>query len=166
MIVTMFKLYCERFESRSHFKSRLSLIVWVNVVLNRTVVGDSDWCCDNLCGSHPQSQSELYHISWWYCTLYSAYIDVIGQLRHDIMLVICQLSHDVNWLWRLVMYLVHFDPSIVTVKQPSIVSKIVSSPLILLLLSISRLNGAGNCWLWFSSVCSKLVNQISKVSLW
>ena len=25
-------------EPRSHFKSRLSLIVWVNVVLNRTVV--------------------------------------------------------------------------------------------------------------------------------
>ena len=30
--------YCERFESRSHFKSRLGLIVQVNVVLNRTVV--------------------------------------------------------------------------------------------------------------------------------
>ena len=33
---------CERFEPRSHFKSRLSLIVQVNVVLNRTVVVDSD----------------------------------------------------------------------------------------------------------------------------
>ena len=32
---------CERFELRSHFK-RLSLIVRVNVVLNRTVVVDSD----------------------------------------------------------------------------------------------------------------------------
>ena len=32
---------CERFEPRSHFK-RLSLIVPVNVVLNRTVVVDSD----------------------------------------------------------------------------------------------------------------------------
>ena len=31
----------ERFEPRSHFKSRLSLIVWVNIVLNRTVVVDS-----------------------------------------------------------------------------------------------------------------------------
>ena len=31
-----------RFEPRSHFKSRLSLIVRVNVVLNRTVVVDSD----------------------------------------------------------------------------------------------------------------------------
>ena len=30
----------ERFEPRSHFKSRLSLIVWVDVVLNRTVVID------------------------------------------------------------------------------------------------------------------------------
>ena len=33
---------CERFEPRSHFKSRLSLIVRVNVVPNRTVVVDSD----------------------------------------------------------------------------------------------------------------------------
>ena len=33
---------CERFEPRSLFKSRLSLNVRVNVVLNRTVVVDSD----------------------------------------------------------------------------------------------------------------------------
>ena len=35
-------IHCERFEPRSHFKRRLSLIVRVNVVLNRTVVVDSD----------------------------------------------------------------------------------------------------------------------------
>ena len=35
------KIFCERFEPRSHFK-RLSLIVRVNVVLNRSVVVDSD----------------------------------------------------------------------------------------------------------------------------
>ena len=35
----------------------------VNVVLNRTVVVDSDLCFDNLYGSHLQSQSELYHVS-------------------------------------------------------------------------------------------------------
>ena len=29
---------CERFEPRGHFKSRLSLIVRVNVILNRTVL--------------------------------------------------------------------------------------------------------------------------------
>ena len=50
------KHHCERFEPRSHFKSRLKLIVRVNVVLNRTVVVDSDWRFDNLCGSHLQSQ--------------------------------------------------------------------------------------------------------------
>ena len=44
-------------------KSSLSLIVQVNVVLNRTVVVDSDWRFDNLCGSHLQSQSELYQVS-------------------------------------------------------------------------------------------------------
>ena len=46
--------------------------VWsvrVNVVLNRTIVVDSDWGIDNLCGSHLQSQSDLYHVSWWYYTL-------------------------------------------------------------------------------------------------
>ena len=44
-------IHCERFEPRSHFKSRLSLIVQVNVVLNRTVVIDSDPTvpdCDSL----------------------------------------------------------------------------------------------------------------------
>ena len=45
-----------------------------------------------------------------------------------------------------------FDPSIVTVKQSSIVSQIVSSPVVLssyfcLISSRSRLYGAGNCWL-------------------
>ena len=74
---------CERFEPRSHFKSRLSLIVRVNVVLNRTVVVvDSDWRFDKLCGSHLQSQSELYHVSWWYYTLV---IDLIGQLLRDVI---------------------------------------------------------------------------------
>ena len=38
------------------------MIVWVNIVLNRTIV-DSDWRFDNLCGSHCQSHSELYHVS-------------------------------------------------------------------------------------------------------
>ena len=36
------KKFCERFVLRSHFKSRLSLMVRVNVVLNRTVVVDND----------------------------------------------------------------------------------------------------------------------------
>ena len=40
---------------------RLSMIVRVNVVLNRTVV-DSDWRFENQSGSHLQSQSELYQL--------------------------------------------------------------------------------------------------------
>ena len=91
-------IYCERFEPRSHFKSRLSLIVQVNIVLNRTVVVDSDWRFDNLSGGHLQSQSELYHVSWWYTLV----IDLIGQLRRD---VIGRLSVKPwrYWLWRLVI---------------------------------------------------------------
>ena len=50
-----------------HFKSRLSMIVLVILVLNRTVVVDSDGRFDNLCGSHLQSQSELM-------VLYSGYL--------------------------------------------------------------------------------------------
>ena len=92
-------LCSERFEPRSHFKSRLSLIVRVNVVLNRTVVVDSDWRFEDLCGSHLQSQSELYHVSWWYYTLV---IGLIGQLRCD---VTGRLSVKpwCYWLWRLVI---------------------------------------------------------------
>ena len=74
-----------------HLKSRLSLIV-------RAVVVDSDWRFDNLCGSYLQSQSELYHVSWWY---YTPVIDLIGLLRRD---VIGRLSVKpwCYWLWRLV----------------------------------------------------------------
>ena len=39
---------------------------------------NSDWRFDNLCGSHLQSQSELFHVSWWYYTLV---IDLIGRLH-------------------------------------------------------------------------------------
>ena len=39
------------------------MIVWVHKVLNRTVIVDSDWRFNNLCASHLQTQSELYHIS-------------------------------------------------------------------------------------------------------
>ena len=44
--------------------SRWNMIVWVSVVLKRTVV-DCDWHFDYLCGSHLESQSDLYHMSWW-----------------------------------------------------------------------------------------------------
>ena len=71
MMIVIHHYHCERFEPRNHFKSRLSLIIRVNVVLNRTVVVDSDWRFDNLCGS----QSEVYHVSWWYYTLV---IDLTG----------------------------------------------------------------------------------------
>ena len=90
---------CERFEPRSHFKSWLSLIFRVNVVLNKTVVIDGDWRFNNLCGSYLESQSELYRVSWWYYTLV---IGLIGQLRCD---VIGRLSVNLwcYWLWRLVI---------------------------------------------------------------
>ena len=54
------------------------IITIINVVLNMSVVVDSEWRFDNLCGSDLQSQSELYHVSWGY---YPLVIDLIGQLR-------------------------------------------------------------------------------------
>ena len=42
--------------SLQNLLSRLSLIVPINVLLNRTVVVDSDLRFDNLCGSHLKSQ--------------------------------------------------------------------------------------------------------------
>ena len=48
--ITSINKNCERFEPRIHFKRKLSFIVRVNVVLNRTVVVDSDWRFDNLYG--------------------------------------------------------------------------------------------------------------------
>ena len=68
-----------------------SLIVWVGVVLNlnRTVVVDSDWHFDNLCGSHPQSQSELM--------VNTLVIDLISQLSRD---VIGRLSVKPWCCWR------------------------------------------------------------------
>ena len=56
----------------------MSLIVRVNVVLNRAVVVDSDWRSNNLYGSHLQSPSELYHVRWSYLV-----IDLTGQLSRD-----------------------------------------------------------------------------------
>ena len=87
--------YIETILHYYYFKSRLSLIVRMNVVLNRTVVVDSDWRFDNLCGSHLQSQSSCV-------TYYTPVIDLIGQLRRD---VIGRLSVKMwcYWLWRLVI---------------------------------------------------------------
>ena len=90
---------CERFEPRSLFKSRLSLIVQVNVVLNRTVVVDSDWRFDNLCSSDLQNQSELYHLSWWYYTLV---IGLIGQFCRNVIFYL-SVKLWCYWLWRLVI---------------------------------------------------------------
>ena len=144
--------YCERFKPRSHFISRWNMIVQVNVVLNRTIV-DSDWCFNNLCRSHLQSRSGLYHVSWWYWTLL---IDLIGQLS---CFVIGRRSVKpwCYWLWILLVSHCHGCISIrlfVTVKQSFIVSQIIGHPVILSLSvcfspSISHLHGAGNFLLQF-----------------
>ena len=92
-------MYVQQSSVSSILCSRLSLIIQVKLLLNtcRTVVVDSDWCSNNICGSHLLSQSELYHVTWWYYTLV---IDLIGQLRRD---VIGRLSVKpwCHWLWRL-----------------------------------------------------------------
>ena len=77
---------------------RWNMIDRVTLVLNRTVVVDSDWRFDNLCGSHLQSQSELYNVSCWYLTLV---IDMIGQLSRDVIGHLSVKPWWPYWLWRL-----------------------------------------------------------------
>ena len=71
-------------EAIKNTKSRLSLIVWVNVVMNRTVVVDSDWRFDNLCGRHVQSQSELMVLYYGYWSDWS--------ITSRCYRVVCQLA--------------------------------------------------------------------------
>ena len=74
------------------FKSRLSLIVRVNVVLNWTVVVDNDWRFDNLCGIvffrvKVSCTTSVDGIILW---LLSWLVNYVAML-----LVICQLCRDV-----------------------------------------------------------------------
>ena len=46
----------------SHLTSKLSMIIWVNIVLNRTVV-DSNCCFNNVCRSHLQSHAQVVEMS-------------------------------------------------------------------------------------------------------
>ena len=71
-------------EAIKNTKSRLSLIVWVNVVMNRTVVVDTDWRFDNLCGRHVQSQSELMVLYYGYWSDWS--------ITSRCYRVVCQLA--------------------------------------------------------------------------
>ena len=117
---------CERFEPRSHFKSRLNLIVRVNVVLNRTVVVDSDWRFDNLCDSHLQSESELYHVSWWY---YILVIDLIGQLRNLKVTQSFRTPSGFLHQWRFLLLLLLTRPQNVLVMPPPPLIKVAETGL-------------------------------------
>ena len=176
-------------------KTRLSLIVRANVVLKRTVVVDSDWRFDILCGSHLQSQSELYHVSWWYYTLVK---DLIGQLRRDVIgrLSVTALFTDMRILKFKSQLTIAFFAAVNHLNGPlrkqnstltgskghglwSVIGGFRSvcdcnydwrqrktqlwRRILNFRVSIFVKN-AGNCWLRFSGVCSKLVNQLSKVT--
>ena len=76
-----FLLVCERFEPRSHFRSRLSLIVRVNVVLNRTVVVDSDVSTTCAVVIFRVKVSCITSVNG----IILSVIDLIGQLRRDVI---------------------------------------------------------------------------------
>ena len=153
--------YCERFKPRNHFIiSRWSIIVWVTIVLNRTIVDSCYWRFNNLCASHLQRQSELFHISWWLLTWLAK-------------VVICQLRcYVIYWLWRHLnvigtfwsIYLSLLNSHLLLVKLLFIPSfcqcQIFLSP------SVSHLHCVGNFWLSVSGVFAKLVNQLSIVICW
>ena len=82
------------FEPRTHFKSRLSLIIRVNVVLNRTVVVDSvtvtdvsKTCKVVIFRVKVSCISSVDGIILWLLTWLVKYV--------AILLVVCQLSRDV-----------------------------------------------------------------------
>ena len=92
------------------------MIVRVNEVLNRTVVVvvDSDRGFNNLCGI------VIFRVKVSCITsVVGIKLGILTLLVNKvlILLVVCQLSRDVIGYERLVMSSVHFDPSIVTVKQ-------------------------------------------------
>ena len=124
-------VFCERFEPMSHFKSRLSLIVRVNVVLNRTVVVGSDWRFDRTTCAvviFKVKVSCIYdYVSWWYYTLF---IDLIGQIRRD---VIGRLSVKpwCYWLWGLVSSNWCFSIRLLSQLNRRLLLLIVSSPVVL-----------------------------------
>ena len=90
IIKPIIALHC----NNSDLISRRSMMVWVITVPN-TIVADSDWHFDNLCSSHLQSQSELYH--YQLMVLNSGYWPnklLVNEVT--MLLVISQLlSHDV-----------------------------------------------------------------------
>ena len=61
------------------------MIVRVNIVLNRTVLVESDWRFDNLWDSHLHSESELYHVSWWYLII----LWLLTWLVNYVVMVLC-----------------------------------------------------------------------------
>ena len=96
-----------------NFKSRLSLLVLVNVVLNRTVVVDSVWRFDNLYavvifGVKVSCITSVDGIILW---LWIWLVNYVAML-----LVVCQLSQMLLAMKTRDQWLVRFDPSIVTVK--------------------------------------------------
>ena len=65
----------------------MGLIVRVNVVLNRTVVDDSNWRFDNLCGSQVSCITSVDGTILWLLIWLVNYVAML--------LVVCQLSRDV-----------------------------------------------------------------------
>ena len=93
--------------------SRLRLIIWASVLLNV----DSEWCFDNLRGSHLFFGVKVSCIT----SVETLVIGQIGQLSPN---VIGHLSLKLwcYWLWRFWRWLVLFDLSFVTAGWSLIVS--------------------------------------------
>ena len=90
---------------------------------------------------HLQSQSELYHVSWYFGTLVN---DLFGQLNSFVIGGL-SLRAWCHWLWRRWERVVRFDHSFV-------IGRFIHSCQFLLSLQRSRFKGTGNCWLRFSGV--------------
>ena len=91
-------------------------------------------------------------------------VDLIGQQCRDFNGRL-SVSRDVIGSEECKKSLVYFDQSFVSQKSVCLLLiKLSVVCLFLVMMSISRLQGAGSCGQWLSGVCSKLVNQLSRVS--
>ena len=71
---------CKWYEPSS-ISSLLNVIVWVSVVLKRTVDVDSEWCFKKPEQKSSSDSCKLWITSWWYICL--IVVD-IGQFNHDV----------------------------------------------------------------------------------
>ena len=146
------------------------MIVRVKVVLNRSVVACWQW----LTFWQPvlwSSSESKWIVSRPLMVLNSGYWPDWSIKSQCYWSFVNQPRRTLIWLWRLVILLVRFVSLLSQLHSRLLLFKLsvvmlFSCSWFCLVLSISCFYSAGNYWLQFSGICSKVVNQLSKLSRW